>query len=113
MILSDLNFKNSVNIFSNDVIVSKYQRINSNQTITDLENNSKGPVIGLNIFNCRSSIKMKATTQVLEQNINFVDYKNIKMIQMNLFTKQKWTHRLSKQTYGYKRQGREKLGVWN
>ena len=24
-----------------------------------------------------------------------------KMIQMNLFTKQKWTHRLRKQTYGY------------
>ena len=47
-----------------------------------------------------------------------------KMIQMNLFTKQKQTHRHRKQTYGYqkarkqtygdqrgKRQGRDKLGV--
>ena len=37
------------------------------------------------------------------------------MIQMNLFTKQKQTHRHRKQTYGYqrgKRAGEDKLGVW-
>ena len=40
-------------------------------------------------------------------------------IQMNLFTKQKQTYRLRKQTYGYHRGkvpghgGRDKLGVWN
>ena len=42
-----------------------------------------------------------------------------KMIQMNLFTKQKQTHRHRKQTYGYQRGklgrvgGRDKLGVWD
>ena len=38
-----------------------------------------------------------------------------KMIQMNLFTKQKPTHRLRKQTYGYQRgrRGRDKLGGWD
>ena len=35
-----------------------------------------------------------------------------KMIQMNLFTKQKPTHRLRKQTYGYHR-GMDKLGGWD
>ena len=35
---------------------------------------------------------------------------------MNLFTKQRKTHRLKKQTYGYQReegQGRDELGVWD
>ena len=35
---------------------------------------------------------------------------------MNLFTKQKQTHRYRKQTYGYQRGmggGRDKLGVWD
>ena len=35
---------------------------------------------------------------------------------MNLFTKQKYTHRHRKQTYGYQRRmkgKREKLGVWD
>ena len=34
---------------------------------------------------------------------------------MNLFTKQKQTHRHGKQTYGYQRGsgGRDKLGVWD
>ena len=35
---------------------------------------------------------------------------------MNLFTKQKQTHRLRKQTYGYQRgkvAGRDKLGGWD
>ena len=37
------------------------------------------------------------------------------MIQRNLFTKQKQTHRHRKQTYGYQRgkEGRDKLGVWD
>ena len=38
------------------------------------------------------------------------------MIQMNLFTKQKQTHRHRKQTYGYERgkgQGRDILGIWD
>ena len=35
---------------------------------------------------------------------------------MNLFTKQKQTHRLRKKTYGYQRGnrgGEDKLGVWD
>ena len=40
-----------------------------------------------------------------------------KKIQMNLFTKQKQTHWLRKQTYGYQKGnlvvGRNKLGVWD
>ena len=39
-----------------------------------------------------------------------------KMIQMDLFTKQKQTHSLQKQTYGYQRGkvgGRDKLGGWD
>ena len=40
-----------------------------------------------------------------------------KMIQVNLFTKQKQTHRLGKHTYGYQRGkgagGRDKLGGWD
>ena len=38
-----------------------------------------------------------------------------KMIQMNLFTKQKQTYRHRKQAYGYQRGkwGRDKLGVWD
>ena len=38
------------------------------------------------------------------------------MIQKNLFTKQKQTHSLQKQTYGYGEPwggGRDKLGVWD
>ena len=38
------------------------------------------------------------------------------MIQMNLFIKQKQTHRHRKQTYGYQRGNvgrRDKLGVWD
>ena len=39
-----------------------------------------------------------------------------KTIQMNLFTKQKKTHRHRKQTYAYQKgkgQGEDKLGVWH
>ena len=32
---------------------------------------------------------------------------------MNLFKKQKQTHRHRKQTYGYQRGERDKLGVWD
>ena len=38
------------------------------------------------------------------------------MIEMNLFTKQKKTHRLREQTYGYRGRGRvggDRLGVWD
>ena len=38
------------------------------------------------------------------------------MIQMNLFTKQKQTHRLREQTYGYQGGrvgGRDRLGSWD
>ena len=38
------------------------------------------------------------------------------MIQINLFTKQKQTHRPRKQTYGHQREKvgrRDKLGAWN
>ena len=34
----------------------------------------------------------------------------LKMIQMNIFIKQKQTHRHRKQTYGYQRGKRDKLG---
>ena len=39
-----------------------------------------------------------------------------KMIQTNLFTKQKQTYRCREETYGYQRGkvgGRDKLGVWD
>ena len=36
-----------------------------------------------------------------------------KMIQMNLFTKQKQTHRHRKQTYGYQRGKGDKVGIWD
>ena len=38
-----------------------------------------------------------------------------KMMQVNLFTKQKQTHRYRKQTYGYQgvKWGRDKLGDWD
>ena len=36
-------------------------------------------------------------------------------LQINLFTKQEYTHRHRKQTYAYQRgkAGRDKLGIWN
>ena len=41
--------------------------------------------------------------------------KSRKMIQVNLFTKQKQTRRHRKQTYGYQRRNGErvKLGIWD
>ena len=37
------------------------------------------------------------------------------MVQMNLFTKQKYSHSCRKQTYGYQggKEGRDKLGDWD
>ena len=37
---------------------------------------------------------------------------NSKMIQVNLFTQQKQTHRNRKQIHGLGKWGRDKLGVW-
>ena len=48
-----------------------------------------------------------------KRQISYIAYKqNLKKIQMNLFTKQKQTHRLRKQTYGYQKGkgGKDKLG---
>ena len=38
-----------------------------------------------------------------------------KMVQMNLFAKEKQSHRCRKQTYGYQggKRGRDKLGDWD
>ena len=37
-----------------------------------------------------------------------------KQVQVNLFTKQKQSHRCRKQTYGYQEEkGRDKLGYWD
>ena len=43
-------------------------------------------------------------------------YGILKVNTMKLFSKQKQTHRLRKQTYGYQRgrgEGKDKLGVWD
>ena len=49
----------------------------------------------------------------ISYDITYVESK--KMIQMNLFTKWKYTHKHRKQTYGYQtgKWGRDKLGVWD
>ena len=58
-------------------------------------------------------------TEISQTKTNIIWYhlyvESKKMIQMNLFTKQKYTHRHRKQTHGYQRGGRErdKLGVWD
>ena len=59
-------------------------------------------------------------SEVRQKKTNIVLYhlyvQSKKMIQMNLFTKQKQTHRLQKQTYGYQwgnMVGKNKLGVWD
>ena len=38
-----------------------------------------------------------------------------KMVQMNLFAKQKWSHRCREQTYGYQggKRGWDELGDWD
>ena len=55
---------------------------------------------------------------VRQRQISYITYvESKKMIQMNLFTKQKQTQRHRKQTYDYQRGkrggGRDKLGVWD
>ena len=54
-------------------------------------------------------------SEVSQRKTNMIWYhlyvESKKMIQMNLFTKQKYTHRHKKQTYDY--QDRDKLGIWN
>ena len=42
-----------------------------------------------------------------------MESKKIIIIQMNLFIRQKQTHRHRKETYGYGGRGRDKLGVWD
>ena len=66
------------------------------------------------------SIALKGKWEKIKQYINFskiILFKsNLKMIQMNLFTEQKQTHRSQNQTYGYQRgnvEGSNKLGDWN
>ena len=59
-----------------------------------------------------SEIRQRKTN--ITRHHSYVESK--KMIQMNLFTKQKQTNRYRKQTYGYQRgkgRGRDKLGVWD
>ena len=54
-------------------------------------------------------------SEVSQRKTNIIWYhlyvESKKMIQMNLFTKQKYTHRHRKQTYDY--QDRDKLGIWD
>ena len=48
--------------------------------------------------------------------ISLMESSFLKMIQMNLFIKQKKTYRYQKQTYGYQRGnvgGRDKSGAWD
>ena len=58
-------------------------------------------------------------SEVSQTNTNIIYHLYVeskKVIQMNLFTKQKQTHRLRKQTYDYQRGkvgGRDKLAVWD
>ena len=59
-------------------------------------------------------------SEVRQRKTNIIWYhlyaESKKMIQMNLFTKQKQTHRLRERTYGYQRGrvgGRDRLGVWD
>ena len=69
----------------------------------------------------RGSRKVSTTWQTLIFGFKKSDFcerilKFLKMIQMNLLTIQKQTHRLGKQTYGYQRGnvvGRNKLGFWD
>ena len=60
--------------------------------------------------------KSERERQIISYDIAYMRNLKKKMIQMNLFTKQKQTYRLWKQTYGYQRGkvgGRDKLGGWD
>ena len=52
-------------------------------------------------------LKIIIPSEVIQTKANTIRYhlhvESKKMIQMNLFTKQKYTHRHGKQTYGYQR----------
>ena len=55
-------------------------------------------------------ITLNEVLQVRERQISHdITYSGIVMIRMNLFTRQKYTHRLCQQTYGYRR-GKEGEG---
>ena len=75
-------------------------------------NNYKWSII---FKNCESLCCIPETYKFVNQPYHlYVESKN--MIQMKLFTKQKQTHRLRKQTYDYQRGNvveRDKLGVWD
>jgi len=67
-------------------------------------------------------LEITILSEVREREINirqieyYLHVKSKKMIQMNLFRKQKLTHRLRKQTYSYQRGNivkRNRLGVWD
>ena len=56
------------------------------------------------------------TEREMRYDFTYMQYLKKKIIQMNLFTKQRQTHRLRKWTYGFQRgrgKGRAKLGVWD
>ena len=66
------------------------------------------------------NLEMIVLGEVSQRKTNIIWYRlyveSKKMIQMNLFTEQKQTHRLRKQTYGYQSEkgvGRDKLEVWD
>ena len=53
---------------------------------------------------------------VILSQTNLKNMKSKKMMQMNLFIKQKQTHRLQKQTYSFQKEmwvESDKLGVWD
>ena len=63
-------------------------------------------------------ITLSEVSQPKKTNIVYhLSVESKKMIQMNLFTKQKQTHKHRKQTYDYQRGkgrgGSDKLGLWN
>ena len=60
-------------------------------------------------------IKLSEVSQTRQISYDITAMQNLKIIEINLLTKQKQTHRHRKQTYGCQRgEGRRhKLGVWN
>ena len=65
-------------------------------------------------------LEIATLTLVRKRETNIIEYclyvESKKMIQMNLFRRQKLTHRLRKQTYSYQRGNmveRIRLGVWD
>ena len=59
-------------------------------------------------------IILSEVSQTKTNSIYHLYMESKKMLQMNLFTKQKQTHRLQKQTYNYQKgRGRDKSRVWD